>query len=200
MFCFCTVLPLYWVQKQRRETRRCFKGFSLRAASQPDESRYSCSCFPKNSGAGSLSGSAHQLSFTYFACEHDNKAFACTSPRLSFISDFLLTHHQLEMSSVFCGVSPASRSCKKFVIIISGFGTSVGCYGECEVHEAAVSPGNMLRPPPRDESLSCPGVSGLPLRLSRPHASRDRPRLMSHHFLLPVSILILSPVHPKLTP
>lgn len=98
------------------------------------------------------------------------------------------------LSVFFCGVSPASRSHEKFVISISGFVTSGGCYGECEAQKAAVSPGNMLRTPPWDESLSCPGVSGLPLRLSRLHASRDRPRLMSHLFLFPASVLISSPV------
>lgn len=89
---------------------------------------------------------------------------------------------------------------KRNVFCISAFVTSVGCYGECEVHKATVSPGNMLRPPPWDESLSCPGVSGLPLRVSCLHASWDRPQLMSHHFLLPVSILILFPVHSNLPP
>lgn len=193
-----------------------FQGLSLcfpssQSASQPDKCGCRCSCIPKNSEAVSPSGSKHQLEFVappdwHFhegfcvACRRDNEQLVRTSLRVSFTSDCWLTHHQLEMLCFLLCLSSVSILKKKSVISISGC-VSVCCYGTCEVHKAAVSPGNMLRPPPRDESLSCPGVSRPPLRLYRLYSTQDRPRLqvawsVSYHFLLPVSILILSYVLP----
>lgn len=208
VFCICSVLPLVWVQKQRR-----FKGFpsvflpSCQPASQPDKSGCRWWLFPKNASVG-ICAPPQTLALPWgvwlrLSTYRQQGVFA--SLRLSFTSDCWLTHHQLETLCVvfFCGVSQASRTWKqkKSVISIPGFVTSVCCYATCELHKAAVSPGNMLLPPPRDESLSCPGVSGLPLRLCRLEATQDRPRLrvawpMSHHFLLPFSILILSYILP----